>query len=75
MDLARTVGLSLDKPLNIIEDGLKELEGVQSADRQPDPNIPKTFQELINDKTVTVIVNITATFELKIKNKLRKENI
>ena len=67
--------MSLGKPLNILEDNLKEIEGVQSADRQPDPSIPKTFQELVNDKTVTVIVNISATFELKIKSKLRKDNI
>ncbi len=61
--------------MNITEDSSKEIEGVQSADRQPDPSLPKTFQEIVNDKTVTVIVNITATFELKIKSKFRKENI
>ncbi len=65
----------MGKPLNILEESSKEIEGLQSADRQPDPNIPKTFQELVNDKTVTVVVYLTATFELKIKSKLRKENI
>jgi len=73
-DLAKTVSLSLGKPLNICEESCREIEGMQSADRQPEPSSVKTFQEIINDKTVTVFVNIRATFELKQKGKNRKEN-
>lgn len=68
------MSLSLGKPLNICEESCKEIEGLHSADRQPEPTSVKTFQEIINDKTVTVIVNIRATFELKQKGKNRKEN-
>lgn len=74
-DLAKNVGLTLGKPINIIEEKTRELEGLNSVDRQPDPLISKTFQEILNEKIVTVIVNLSVTFELKIKGKNRKENL
>jgi uncharacterized protein YggE len=74
-DLAKNVGLTLGKPINIIEENTRELEGLNAADRQPDPQISKTFQEILSEKIITVIVNLSVTFELKIKGKNRKENL
>ncbi len=75
LDLARTVCLSLGKPLNIIEENSKEIEGSHTAvERQSDPSGSKPFQQLVNDKTVTYLVNISVTFELKLKNKAQKQN-
>jgi uncharacterized protein YggE len=74
-DLAKTVGLSLGKPLTIIEESSKEIEGMQSYERQHDPSALKTFQELVNEKTVTVTVHISVTFELKTKSKIQRQNV
>ena len=43
-DLAKTVNLSVAKPLNICEENCREIEGLQSADRQLDATTSKTLK-------------------------------
>lgn len=66
-DIARSVGLSLGKPLNIDEEASHVKEGIfpcfhNNAER-------KTLNELIDEKTVSVSTSIKVTFELKPKPK------
>jgi len=62
--MARSVGLNLSKPIMIVEESCKEIEGTVSSTSDK-----KSVNELIDEKTVTVIVCFNVTFELKLPKK------
>jgi hypothetical protein len=62
--MARSVGLNLSKPIMIVEESCKEIEGTVSSTSDK-----KSVNELIDEKTVTVIVCLNVTFELKLPKK------
>ena len=62
--MARSVGLNLSKPIMIVEESCKEIEGTVSSTSDK-----KSVNELIDEKTVTVIVCFNVTFELKLSKK------
>lgn len=68
IDLARSVGLNLAKPIIINEESCKEIEGSNSQSSSNE--LKKTISELVEDRTITVTVCLNVTFELKIGKKL-----
>ena len=65
--MARSVGLNLSKPIMIVEESCKEIEGtISSSDSKSDK---KSINELIEEKTITVTVCLNVTFELKLSKK------
>jgi hypothetical protein len=67
IDLAKSVGLNLGKPIQIYEESCKEIEGTNNASGSTE--IKRSLNDLIEEKTITVIVNLNVTFELKANKK------
>lgn len=67
IDLAKSVGLNLGKPINIFEESCKEIEGTNNTSGSAESK--KSINDLIEEKTITIIVNLNVTFELKATKK------
>lgn len=68
-DIARTVGLHVSKAVKIVEESYQETEGTLVSTGEP-----KSLQNLIDAKTITVHVTLSITFELKAKERQHKKD-
>lgn len=73
--MANSVGLGLGKPIEISQESFKEFYGNQNPS-SGDLNLnsiantlvlPKSWNETISEKTITLVATIKAVFELKPK--------
>jgi hypothetical protein len=61
LDIAHSFGMALGKPISINEETSQIKEGILSSKTSE----PKTLNELIDEKTITVIVTTNVVFELR----------
>lgn len=65
VDLARSVNLVVGKPMDISEEKIREDYGaLAEANADSSPEL-KSLAQLINEKTIKIIVNVNVTFELR----------
>ena len=69
LDIANSCGLGLGKPTYINENSCQIKEGAMSYSSS---NGIKTLNELIEEKTFTVLVTINVIFELRLNKKYKE---
>lgn len=68
-DLASSVNLGLGKPIEITQESFREFSGQtdQTNETGTGEQLPKSWNDLINEKTITMNATVNAVFELKSK--------
>ena len=65
--MANSVGLALGKPIEISQESFKESYGTSETITSEFDNHPKSLNEAMGEKTLNLVANVKAVFELKPK--------